>query len=326
MRNLATIAALALAGLAAVPSARADYVIGDLRTYDLVVIGNYNVGGDVEGRALIGGNVTGGNGPIGNHIQIPSFDHSDNLIVGGTISNNPLQVSNGNAVVSSVDAAGHVHLNNNSASVYVRGDLGSLSGTLATQLDYASSTLAALASTGTDPNRNDPNNINFVAAPGADGVAVFNVDGSLFAGGSFFLAPNGATSIIINVSGDVVNFSGNFNGLWNDDATRPTVLFNFYQATTLNVDTVPGAVLAPYATLHNSNAINGPTYVLNFNQGGEIHLPTQSLPNRPGFGPDTPLYTGIFPVQPVPEPTSLALIGVGLGLGLALAWRGRRPS
>jgi choice-of-anchor A domain-containing protein len=170
-----------------------------------------------------------------------------------------------------------------------------------------SSSLDGLAanSTVTLPG-SQPSNITF-NANFVNGLAVFDVNAAdIFENSKaqqILLNVGAATpansTIIINVAGSDVTFDdGNFGASFNNPSWSSQVLWNFYQATSLNIANnlsvdreLWGSVLAPSAdtTLDTTSPIDGTVVVGNADLQGEIHLP-QFAGN-------------------VPEPACLSMIG-----------------
>jgi choice-of-anchor A domain-containing protein len=153
---------------------------------------------------------------------------------------------------------------------------------------------------------------NAVAGPG--NVAVFSMDSGTFSdpfSQQYELSMGADVGlIVVNVAGTSINFTqGNFTGAFNLPATRPLLIWNFPDATAINLDrSWTGSLIAPNATLRNTTSIDGSVFIGgDFYQSGEVHLP---------------LYNGRVPDAAVPEPATIALTSIGLLT--AAIWRRRQ--
>ena len=96
-----------------------------------------------------------------------------------------------------------------------------------------------------------------------DSVAVFDIDAAdLFSNKTqqIELNLNGSSTAIINVRGTSANWNqGNIVGdLVSDDEVKEKVLWNFYEAETLNFNlALYGSLLAPLASLTNQTILEG---------------------------------------------------------------------
>lgn len=272
-----------------------------LQQYNLVVFGDAATQADIEGAAVIGGNLRGAT--IYNHPRAAQ-PAAGALTVYGSTSGNPINLNNGgNAYVAGTRGA-IVNFNGGGSyqpsSPYVIDDLRS-------PLTALSASLAGLAATSLLPA--PTNNEVITAVPGRGGIAVFNVTAAdLAAIPSYRIDLNGASSVIFNVAGDSASFGANLQG---GIGAAEHILWNFYEATgdVILRTQLSGSVLAPYATVTNDNEINGVLVARQWNGRGEIHdwQFAGSLPSpEPGGGPA------------VPEPASVLMLLGGLAI-LAVA-------
>jgi putative adhesin len=161
------------------------------------------------------------------------------------------------------------------------------------------------------------NKVTINAVPNASGRAVLAINTSLFHPNSTVtINLNGATSVFIDTNVDTCaganctyTFASSIN-FSNPTSYAEQVVWNFVNATGLNFGTMfGGTILAPLASVTNSNQIDGTLIAMNFNGAGELH---------------SYAYTGTLPTASIPEPST------GMVFGFGLAWlgamRSRRPA
>ena len=295
--------------------------LGIASNYNFFVLNDlYRSYTDAQGRVAVGRNavLTG----FGVGVSLPnSQGNRDDLIVGGNLNYNNGQVHRGSiAYGGSAVIQQNVGIPNGSARqsqvidfAMARSDLQLLSAQLAqiTANSTVSFQSGILNLTGTNNKQN-----------------VFAVTGAQLSTANTLRIniPAGATALI-NVSGATVNFQ--YMGMFinnNNSDTPPgqdRVLFNFYQATTLNVSGmgVKGSILAPLAVANFSNGhINGTFIALSMANGyGEGHhypfigcvpslnptpTPTPLPTNTPvATNTPTPTQTPTFTLTPTPTQT-----------------------
>jgi len=185
-------------------------------------------------------------------------------------------------------------------------------------LDLSSNQLASMTtnSYATLPG-DQPSAIVFNATPNDDGIAVFSYDASdIFSNSkaqSIDINAPADTDIVINIAGfDVQWTDGNFIGDFNLNTVQERVIWNFYEATSIDFGgrAFSGQVLAPNAHVTSNGVIDGSIYAASIQTNSEVHLPTyREEPLPPGFP--------LPPTTNIPEPSSTALLGLG-ALGLLL--------
>lgn len=259
---------------------------------------NLNSGGDVH----VGGNVTS------------SFNQNGagNLYVSGNVGGGAnVTVNNGSAYIGgaklgnvNANGGGTVNVGSPLPTATMPDIAGQVAAAQATLTTY-STQLGALVADSTVSQ--DGNKLTFTANAGADGIAVFNVAGSLLSAvNEFAFSLGGAAAVVINVTGQIIDIAANFLG-GSATALASNTIWNFTEATSLDIERqFGGSILAVYANLTNGNNIEGSVVAAALNQNGEIHY------NGPA----------VF-VAPTPIPAALPLFGVAL-LGFAGLRRRRR--
>lgn len=272
--NLNTSVRVGIAVAAVVAGAASASIVTE---YNQVVIGNLQTGQDTEGRAFVGGNLTGSAMQFGTHLTPDSsYLNVDVLQVGGNIAVSNLHMEAGN-LRRSGSRSGTLDFNGGGQEFVDPAVSGMVSG-YQSQLTTLSAFYSSLASNSTvQAPSGQPGPLKFIATPNVDGVAVFNIAASTLSSNLVqqIELVGSASSIIINVTGGSLNFNaGNFVGAWSSQSVRATTMWNFSAATSISLDrNWNGAILAPNAHLTNTTAIDGSVFVKSMTQNGEVHLP-----------------------------------------------------
>jgi choice-of-anchor A domain-containing protein len=267
-----------------------------LQDFNAVIFTNATTVADIEGAAVIGGSFSGAtlyNNP-GSTTLLSGFGA---LTVYGSTSGNPINIDNGGSAY--VGGTKDAIINFNGGGSYI-GVPAYTIGDLETALTAQSIALSRLSANSVLPAPD--NNEVIRATPDSSGVAVFNISANDLSNiPSYKIDLNGASTIVFNVSGNVVNFSAN-NETGTLGATK--IIWNFYQATSVTFGTqVAGTVVAPYATVTNHNQIDGTLVAYAFNGQGELH----------NYGFDGNI-ANAAPQSAVPEPAVWSMMVIGLGL------------
>jgi choice-of-anchor A domain-containing protein len=301
VRPLTTLLAISGGFIAAIASASAGPLTAStiLSDFDAVIYTNASTSSDIEGAAVIGGDLQAAtifNGPTGS--QPTGFGA---LTVYGNTSGNPINIDNGgNAYVGGTKGA---TINFNDGGSYITAPIYTIAN-FETPLNMLSQSLSQLAANSALPSLTPPvNGTVFKATPGTNGIAVFDITAAQLAlAQSFTVNLNGASTVVFNVSGNAL-FSDNDNS---GTIGAGNIIWNFYNATSVNIgDAIGGTVLAPDATVTNGNQIDGALVANAWDDAGEVHY----IP-----------FTGTLPGNSVPEPATFTVVGVALA-GL---WSARR--
>jgi choice-of-anchor A domain-containing protein len=289
--RITAVAACALAAGTSAASAGPLTAQTLLADFNVITIGDLTTTNDVEGAAVIGGNLGG----------TPNFFNTD---VPGTTG------FPGSPVV-------YLYGNNNTTSMNIDGG-----GTLVTSPPNPLSAYTAplialstqLAGTAANATGAPDGSGNFVFKyTGTGSVAAFSFTGAALAadlsGKSVQFSLGSATMAVVNVTG---NFTAPGDANFNAPALR-NVIFNFEDATEVDVGNWEASILAPDAEVDITGGghIEGSLFADSFEGGGELHnyTFTATLPSPPSP-----------PTSSVPEPPTLWLVAAGL-VGLVL----RRP-
>jgi len=225
VRKFVTALALSASALVAA-SASADV----LRDYNLVVLGNLDSQSEVEGRALVRGNLSGSTSNYGIMLTpAAQFLNTDVLIVGGNLNAQNINMNAGNLRLGGSNNAQNVNFNGGGT---LMNDLAApaINAAAAIELGQNAAYFSGLASnsTATFP-MGQLGPLTFTCTPEINGVAVFNVGAASVFSNNFVqsinIQFNGATSVVVNVSGTNVNFTqGNFVGNFTSSFARSNVL------------------------------------------------------------------------------------------------------
>jgi choice-of-anchor A domain-containing protein len=276
----------------------------DLFDWNLVVRHNLNITSEVDGSALIGGNVTGTSNYA---VQTVTNPNGVGLAVGGDIAaGTNVQVNNGGNLAYAGSIFGVANLNGGGSSYYQP----AVSNMVADAFAEAASLSAYLGALGATGTVDGAGNMNAATTTiGTEQVAVYTMTQATIAGlGQLNLNLGSADIVVINFdasgSGGAASFAAppNFVGGLNQ-ANSSRIIWNFLNTTSLTVNNnFNGSILAADADLALlGGGINGTVIVDSVSaMNAEVRLNT---------------FAGA-----IPAPGSMAL----LSLGGLLAARRRR--
>lgn len=274
--------------------------------------GNFKaISSDVEGAIVSGGNVTIENYAVNLNKQAAFGTYS--VVAGGNIA-----LTSGSIHHGQVYAGGSTAYQ--SAAEAPRTTVNPVDFAAATQQfkDIAAG-LSGIAATGSLEREYSGNK---VTGSGKGGVDIFNVDASFFDGGNNWVL-SGLTkgqTLIFNISGKDGGFNNGNIGF--DPLSAYNVLFNFFEAETVDVKGIIGSVLAPYATVKAGwGVINGQVIADTWDSSVQVnsnhYFESIEIPGFELVDTDPP---GEHPSD-VPEPATLALMMAGAAGVIAIRRR-----
>lgn len=295
---------VALAAAVMPGQAGATPLTSDLLSDFNAIVGNFSSSSETEGALIIGGSLSGGSATLDTHAVHPSGTVSGfgDVNVYGATSGGPYNVNNLSVKVATPRQTATF----SGGSVTYNAALPATYASISNQLTQLSTTLSTLKTT----TGSSLSNSVFTAAP-VNGVAVLDLTGAqLQAIGNPTFNLNGAQLLIINVNASsYATISGqNFN----DAGIASKILWNFYDATSLNFGVeFGGTVLAPGAAVTNSSPIDGTLFAASYTGRSELHV--------------APLTDASYlnTVQGVPEPSTWMLLVVGFAGAGVVSWRSR---
>ena len=252
--------------------------IETLSEYNLIVLNDLASTSEVEGKTLIGGDLSGTSN-YGIRLQQNDPTNGDALVIAGDLVSGSTVNANGQSVVIAGNNNGQVNARSvtSDASEYdfdlIKSEFVNFSGYLS---ELAVNSILTTSTNG------QPGPASFEVGSDIDtDVAVFNITAEDFFSNNSIqqydvdLNGQSPSAIVINVSGEVINdanFNGNGVGNIVTDAFRENIIWNFFEATDIDlIKQLNGSLLAPFADLSNATPIEGSVVVNNFDQGGEVH-------------------------------------------------------
>ncbi|QDT01579.1 collagen-binding domain-containing protein [Adhaeretor mobilis] len=275
-------------------------VAGPINEFNLIALGNLTGNSEVEGRAFVGGNVSGNAknfvtmaAGLNSPVSTSGLADDDGLIIGGQLLST-VNVNNGaNVRVSTANAGATVNTNGGGSLTYNDAGVAGIAADVNNSVTGANAFFAGLTANSTIDD-SDFNNLVFNATPGTNGIAVFDLPTNFFSSrnGTYDLSGDLAADLyVIRIAGTNLSASNALNpnsNEFNDPAFQSRIAYYFPDATTLNLNALGGSVFASAADLTLTTAVEGTVVANNVVLNGEIHLPTLEVS--------------------VPEPSSLGLL------------------
>lgn len=272
-----------------------------LQQYNLITKGDVSSSQEVEGNVYIGGNLSGSTMQVGFvKGDVPDSNLAELVVLGdSTVSylnlDPTIDVVIGGTSSSKINTPGTVTIGSTPSEQVLD------SSYVFSTLDNWSDELASLQTTGTYTEGEQGYTF---------GAGVYNITLDQLSKHEFTYNLAEGETIVFNVAGENLSIQKNWPGLTSEFSIAKQVVWNFYEAKTLNIDSkIVGSVLAPDATLSGfAGSLEGSVFAYAVNlANGEIHLQQPEIASN-----DTPV---------VPVPATLPLLLGGIGAIAALRRR-----
>jgi choice-of-anchor A domain-containing protein len=300
-----------MVGLAGSASAATFGPFEILSQYNLVTAGDVVSTQEVEGRAYIGGNLSGSGFQV-DFQPTAASDFADLIVIGdSSVPNINLQNgSNSDVVIGGVNSSNINNLGGGTLTV------GSLPAALVPMFPIEmlmglSDQFGATMANAVEAVTGQSNLLRLNAAP-TGGTTIYNLDIADLNRGGIEVDLNGADLVIVNVLGEgAINSNFQGGGL---DAFAAKAIWNFVDAEELEFKQFYGQVLAPFADVTNTSPIKGTLFADNVVLNGEIHLRT--------FAGDLTPFEPSVAVVPLPAGFVLMIGAFGMlaGVSRKRAW------
>lgn len=235
------------------PMSAGASVLGTAGEFNTFIFGDYACTSDAEGRVAVGGNMTVSNYSVADKLTPQEVEkyHQDMLIVGGN-----LNYSNGRVYYGNIRVGGKATM-----PAYIPD--GELIKNQPLPINFAAEE-ASLKSLSSRLSQRSPNGSVeakwgglYLQGDGTSALQIFTLDGSQTLNAHTFSVSNlaaGAT-VLFNISGTTAGLTN--MSMESLQSFQHTTLFNFYEATTLQLSgiAVRGSILAPFAAVNNPQGV-----------------------------------------------------------------------
>jgi choice-of-anchor A domain-containing protein len=310
--------------------------ISEMKALNVITFHDLNVASQhIEGKAWVGGNQTG-NLTVTQKSGPYTASSYNSLTVGGSAatwdaeggagSNVTVQIGGNSTGQATINASGTGSVQTGgsfnsqgftaNSTKTAQTNVAGLQSSIATQTASMTSDLKTLSTYLGGLNGTAIANLSsaLTFTPGAQ-YAVFTMSEAVFESTNsdfknLFANLPSNTIVVIDVAGTDLDMSSSTN--FNAFAGYDNVIWNFTQATTIDIGNWYGSILAPYATLTQASGgnITGSVVADTFNMNGEVHVSTFQ-------GSATNVQALLGSPSAVPEAGTWAMMVLGFG---AIGW------